>query len=240
MSAAYPGGELELFAAATNWKTYFASVLSRYVRGRVLEVGAGLGANTGHLINPAVTAWTALEPDPRFADSLRDNLARVGGMAERHVVTGTIADLPNEARFDTILYIDVLEHIEDDAAEARHAARLLAPGGRLVVLSPAHGFLYSPFDAAIGHYRRYSVAGLRAVTPPPLTTELYRLLDSVGLFASLANRLALRQADPTARQIAVWDRLMVPASRVLDRLSGYRFGKSVVIVWRAAEACAAA
>lgn len=57
------------------------------------------------------------------------------------------------------------------------------------------------------------------------------MLDSVGFFASLANRLLLRTAQPTPGQIKVWDTMMVPASRVVDQLSGFVFGKSVTAVW---------
>jgi 2-polyprenyl-3-methyl-5-hydroxy-6-metoxy-1,4-benzoquinol methylase len=225
MSASYPGTELELFATARHWKSYVAASLAPYVRGRVLDVGAGIGGNIRYLCNPAVTRWIALEPDPKLADKLLDS-------AECLVVNGTIAAIPDTARFDTILYMDVLEHIADDRREVEQAARLLAPGGCIVILAPAHQFLFSPFDAAIGHHRRYGLKALRALAPENVRTEMCRLMDSVGFFASLANRLLLRQSDPTHRQIAIWDRLMVRASRVLDPLAFFRIGKSALLVWR--------
>jgi hypothetical protein len=135
------------------------------------------------------------------------------------------------ARFDTILYLDVIERIADDAAEFQGAANHLAPQGRLVVLAPAHQFLFSPFDAAIGHHRRYTAGSLRAIGPRGGRVEVCRMLDSVGFFASLANRLLLRTAQPTPGQIKVWDTMMVPASGVVDRLSGFVFGRSVAAVW---------
>jgi SAM-dependent methyltransferase len=230
MSLSYPGTELELFATARHWKSYVAAALVPYIRGRVLDVGAGIGGNIRYLSNPSVTRWIALEPDPELAAVLSDS----GLCAECSVVNGTIAAIPDTARFDTILYMDVLEHIADDRHEVEQAARLLAPGGCLVILAPAHQFLFSPFDAAIGHHRRYGLKALRALAPANVRTEMCRLMDSVGFFASLANRLLLRQSDPTRRQIAIWDRLMVRASRVLDPLSFYRIGKSALLVWRAA------
>jgi len=63
MSYHYIGSELELFAAATNWKAYLGGVLRRFVLGRVLEVGAGIGSNIPYLHNDLVAEWTALEPD---------------------------------------------------------------------------------------------------------------------------------------------------------------------------------
>lgn len=229
MTGAYPGTELELFAGARNWKSYVAATLAPYVRGRVLEVGAGIGGNIRYLRTEAVGEWVALEPDPRLAASIETD--RTAG-TPCSVVVGTLAALPATALFDTILYLDVLEHIADDRQEIEWAVRLLAPGGCLVVLAPAHQFLFSPFDAAIGHYRRYGMRRLRALVPANGRTELCRVLDCVGFFASLANRLLLRQTDPTRRQIAIWDRLMVRMSRVLDPLTGYWLGKSALLVWR--------
>ena len=82
------------------------------------------------------------------------------------LLTGTIADiLDRPQRFDAVLYIDVLEHIEDDRGELERATRLLREGGYLIVLSPAHQWLFSPFDEAIGHFRRYDRRSLGALQP---------------------------------------------------------------------------
>ena len=150
------------------------------------------------------------------------------------VLNGTLADIAEEPRFDTILYVDVLEHIEDDRAELERAAGQLKPGGRLVVLSPAHAWLFSPFDKAIGHLRRYRLGDQVTLAPPGMALIAARYLDSVGILASLANKLWLRSSMPTLRQILIWDRLMVPLSRLFDRLTFGRLGKSVLFVWRKA------
>jgi hypothetical protein len=107
----------------------------------------------------------------------------------------------------------------------------LLPGGRLVVLSPAHPFLFSPMDAAVGHYRRYTEATLRALTPPTCRLDRLILIDSVGFFASLANRLLLRASQLSPGQVRLWDGVFVPVSRILDPLLLRRFGKSVMAVW---------
>ena len=73
---------------------------------------------------------------------------------------------------------------------------------------------------------------LTGLAPPGCRLRHCFMLDSAGFFASLANRLLLAAALPTARQIALWDRLLIPVSRLLDRLTGFRFGKTVVAVWQ--------
>ncbi|MGC1273112.1 MAG: class I SAM-dependent methyltransferase, partial [Planctomycetaceae bacterium] len=135
----YIGGELELFAAAENWKRYMADRLRPFIAGDVLEVGAGIGGTTRHLVNSSATSWTALEPDAGLVESLRASLATLD--VRHEVCIGTADDVPPDRRFDTILYIDVLEHISDDAGEMKNAASRLNAGGRLVVLSPAHPWL---------------------------------------------------------------------------------------------------
>jgi SAM-dependent methyltransferase len=232
----YAGGELELFAQAANWKGYFQRRLAPYVRGDVLEVGSGIGGTTRILCRGSVRSWTCLEPDARLQGEAQRSFAKDSLPIQPRLIGGTLAELPAAQKFDAILYVDVLEHIEDDAAELRRAAGHLKAGGCVVVLAPAHQVLFTPFDEAIGHFRRYNRRRLRSITPGTLRVETLFYLDSVGLLASLANRCWLRSSMPTPGQIRVWDRCMVPVSRWLDPLFAYRLGKSVVGIWRPAGA----
>jgi SAM-dependent methyltransferase len=233
-SYSYVGNELELFAEAVNWKRYFRSAIADRLVGDVLEVGAGIGETARHLLDGRQRSWLCLEPDERLATRLR-SWAGSGDLAPRPTVRiGTAADVNPRSRFDAILYIDVLEHIEDDRAEMARAAELLAPGGALIVLSPAFQQLFSEFDRSVGHYRRYTRASLARVMPAALRQVRLRYLDSVGFLASLSNRALLRQALPTPRQIALWDRVMIPASRALDPLLARSFGRSVLAIYERA------
>jgi SAM-dependent methyltransferase len=225
----YIGSELELFAAARNWKNYWSAQIRPLIRGDVVEVGAGIGTNTPFLDMVPRGRWICLEPDSQLAAQLKRSQP-----ADRRYenIVGTLTSLPAGELFDTLIYIDVVEHIEDDRGELRAAASRLRAGGRVIVLSPAHQRLYTPFDKAIGHFRRYNLSMLRALGPPGLVAEKMTYLDSVGLLASTANLLFLKQSMPTAAQIGLWDRLMIPLSRVLDPLTGFTLGKTVVGVWR--------
>jgi SAM-dependent methyltransferase len=234
---AYAGGELDVFAQAEHWKRYLVSQIAPFLGPRVLEVGAGIGATTRAFCEGERgerEAWVCLDPDPQHAREIGALVEQGALPAWCTVRCGTLGDLDPSASFDAIAYLDVLEHIEDDAGETGRAALHLAPGGHLVVLSPAHPWLYSPFDAAIGHHRRYTKETLRALGPAGLELVRLRYLDSVGLLAAAANRTALRQSNPTLRQIQLWDRLLVRASVRLDPVLGYRVGKSVLGIWRRA------
>lgn len=100
------------------------------------------------------------------------------------------------------------------------------------MLAPAHQWLFTPFDEAIGHYRRYTRRWLRAAAPDGLALSRLVYLDSIGMLASLGNRLVLKSSMPSSGQIAAWDRLMVPLSTLADPLLGYSIGKSVLAVWK--------
>lgn len=230
----YPGEELELFEEARSWKRYFAARLKPYIQGKVLEVGAGLGETTPYLLNEKVTGWTCLEPDARLFGRLAQKW-RTGTGPIVQAKQGSLKDLPADAHFDTILYIDVLEHIEDDRGELEAAARHLSQGGRLIVLSPAYQSLYSPFDKAIGHYRRYSSKTLRmAAAIPSLAEEKIFFLESTGMFLLFLNKHLVRKPYPSKKNIALWERLFIPVSRVLDRLLLYRAGKTIIGIWKKA------
>ena len=201
----------------------------------MLEVGAGHGGTTRVLCDGRADRWLCLEPDGSLADRLRAAIGN-GDLPDCcQMRIGTLADLDEGETYDTILYMDVLEHIADDRAELELAADRLRAGGHLIVLAPAHQWLFTPFDAAIGHYRRYTKATLRAAAPEGMVLIRLAYLDAVGLLASMGNRWVLGSALPTRGQIAVWDRRMVRLSRWADPLLGYSLGKSVLAVWEKAS-----
>ena len=160
----YIGGELAVFKHAENWKRYYGRMLAPYLGDEVLEVGAGVGANTGRFCGPGQKQWVCLEPDAAMAGQIAAQLASGNLPPCCEAVTGTVQSLAPNRLFSSVLYIDVLEHIQNDAEEVQRASALLRPAV-LVVLSPAHQFLFSPFDASIGHFRRYNRRTLVAAVP---------------------------------------------------------------------------
>lgn len=227
----YAGTELEIFAHASNWKAYYKQIIRQYIGREVLEVGAGIGATTAALCD-GEGKWVCLEPDARLASRIADSITNGKLPACCRASVGTIRDIPASEMFETILYIDVLEHIADDSSELQLASQRLKNGGFLVVLAPAHQHLYTPFDANVGHYRRYNKRTLSAVIPNNLAQRILLYVDSVGAIASLANRYVLRSDMPSYSQIAFWDKRMIPVSRRIDRLLGYTIGKSIIGVWQ--------
>lgn len=231
----YIGQELTIFAHAVNWKRYYTSIIQPYFGSHVVEVGAGIGATTAIMCNGTQREWVCLEPDPQLRGEI-DHLISMGRLpACCRTQGGLVTDINPGQQIDSFVYIDVLEHIEEDRNELAEAAARLSPGGHLIVLSPAFNFLYSPFDKSIGHYRRYNKGMFRSLTPPDCSVEKIIYLDSLGMATSLVNRLFLSQSMPTVEQIKFWDRRIIPLARRIDPLLGYRFGRSLLGIWKKNE-----
>lgn len=227
----YTGTELSVFYEAGNWKEYWASKIEQFMGSCILEVGAGLGANTRILCNATYDQWIAIEPDYAMVAQLQER--KKNGEFPPHCKFrhGTVQDIAANELFDTVIYLDVLEHIQNDAEELLCSSKHVKVGGHLIVLAPAYQFLFSEFDRAVGHFRRYDREMLSTLTPPGFGTSVSYYLDSIGLLASLTNLVLLRSSQPTLKQILFWDTYMVRLSRILDPLVNYSFGRSILCVW---------
>ena len=141
--------ELEFFDAAKNWRKYQFGQILKYINSSVLEIGPGTGNNVQYYKNRA-SQITLLETNKNLANSLKSKFDE----EKKIIVLNTDIHI-QEKTFDTIMYMDVLEHIKTDKKEIKKAINLLSPGGHLIIFVPAFQILYSNFDRDIGHVRRY-------------------------------------------------------------------------------------
>lgn len=228
----YIGNELHLFQHASNWKKYYAKNLKPFIKGDVLEVGAGIGSTTNYLNDGSQRSWLCLEPDSDLFKELEAKTENKELPARCTCIKGIVSDLKTDQKFDTILYIDVIEHIEDDNKELTETVKHLNPGGHLIILVPAYQYLFNEFDKAIGHYRRYNKKMLIATIPPQLQLKKIKYMDSLGFIASMANKFFLKQDYPTLKQVNFWDKLIIPISRISDIFTINSFGKSLIGIWQ--------
>jgi len=226
--------DLERLGSADRFFGWTLEEFRPYLRGRVLEVGAGLGTITRKLVaaDPELSV-VALEP----AENLFDELAALAALTPRveasRQQSGDYVERDGRP-FDTVVYLNVLEHIQDDVAELRVAVRALRPGGHVLVFGPALQWLYSELDHNAGHYRRYTVAGLRSVAEEAglevLSVTYFDVLGVLPYF--LVYRMAHREAISGSTMWA-YDRVLVPASRAVQRLLRRPpLGKNVIMVAR--------
>ena len=228
----YVGTELDVFSDVANWKKYWAQLISPYLGDEVLDVGAGIGSTAINLSTKKYKRWVELEPDAKLAQRIlqRQHDGLIDPKVE--IKVGTSYVLSKTEKFDTILYIDVLEHIDDDLNELANIVNHLKPGGHIITLSPAHQFLFTEFDKQVGHCRRYNKNMLSRIAPSATEIVCMRYIDSAGIIASLANKLLLKSASPTFAQVRVWDRIMVPLSKVFDPLTAYLLCKSIICIYK--------
>ena len=224
----YTSDDLHLFKFAKNWKKYFSRKISSYIKGDVLEVGPGIGSNTLFLIENAkkISSWTFVEPEKNFINELNELSGKLNYKSEVH--NSTISEV--RGKFDTILYIDVLEHIPDTKKEISEIKSKLKTNGTLVVLVPAYNFLYSNFDKAIGHQKRYNKKLLKSEVDLELVKLFY--LDSVGLMASVANKFLLKKSMPSKSNVLFWDKILIRISLIFDIITNFSFGKSLIGIFK--------
>jgi SAM-dependent methyltransferase len=224
--------DLEQLGTAKYFFDWVLDEFDPWLRGRVLEVGAGFGTITRKLHDryPS-SAIVALEP----ADNMFEELAAFAAQnprVEAHCQT-LVTYRPDEP-FDAAVYLNVLEHIEDDAGELRLAAETLRPGGALLVFGPALEWLYSELDHKAGHYRRYSTTGLRTIVESAgFDIVSLRYFDVLGVLPYWVVYRILGQTTITGGSLWGYDRLVVPLSRAIQgTLRRPPLGKNVILMAR--------
>ncbi len=171
--------------------------------GRILEIGAGFGNLTRHLVEdnpggPARELVVASDVDPVAVEylkgSFRDNpLVRVASY--RFPLTASEREEIRALSIDTIVCCNVLEHIEDDRGTLADMFALLQPGGRLVLLVPALSWLYGTLDRHLRHFRRYEKAELEEkLKGAGFALEDIRFVNRVGILGWFVNGRILRRA----------------------------------------------
>jgi SAM-dependent methyltransferase len=222
---------LERLAAAPNFNRWMFDRLRPWIGQRVLEVGSGIGNMSAFLVDRERVVLTDTEPG--YLDRLRE---RFGGRANIDVqrlflpvLDGALAT----ERFDTVICLNVLEHIEDDHASLVVMRRLLRPGGRLVLLVPALRALYGTLDEALGHFRRYGradlIAKFQAAGFAMRHLEYFNLAGMPGWW--FVGRVLRRRLIPAAS--VSWYDALVPLFR-LERFLPWRPGQSLIGVGEAA------
>lgn len=205
--------------------------LRRWIGHRVLEIGSGIGNLSAFLVDREQLVLTDTREE--YLSRLRKRFAGHGNIAVAHLYLPHEDSALDGQRFDTIICLNVLEHVDDDISALVAIRGLLAPSGRLVLLVPALPALYGSIDRALGHHRRYKRAGLadllRATGFRVAHIEYFNLAGIPGWW--WAGRVLRRQTIPSG-SLKLYDAL-VPLFR-LERLIPWRVGQSLIAIGEAA------
>jgi SAM-dependent methyltransferase len=223
---------LEDLSMAVRYRRYLYELLEPYLGDSVLEVGAGLGDFAAQLAGRRRLVVT--DSDPFCVWSLRERLG------DRPEVEVRALDLQGEATIgapvESVVAINVLEHLEDDEHALAAMRSVVLPGGRVLLLVPGYPALYGEFDLAVGHLRRYTPAALRhAVEAAGLHVEVLRPVNLLGGLAWWAAVRMGGRARPTPTLVKLYDRVIVPLVRASERRFDPPFGQSVICVARVPE-----
>lgn len=212
--------ELTELSEASHFTSWIVDAFDAHLGDRVLEVGAGLGAIAREVASrrPARRVL-AIEPAGNVFDGLAERSSGIPNLEVRQITSDALAAAPDRPPFDTVLYVNVLEHIERDVDEVRTAFGMLEPGGTLGVFVPAMPSLYGSLDYKSGHYRRYSAQQLTAVLVDAGFVDIdVRYFDVLGvapwwLMYRVFNVGHLDRVSSTG-----YDRVVVPLSRLVQRI----------------------
>jgi SAM-dependent methyltransferase len=226
----YEGRDLEVLADMPNYYSWIMDTFAAHVTGHVIEYGAGAGTVSTRLV-PFATRLTLVEPSANLVRRLRK---RFEAQSKVEVVDASVEDHAirmADNSVDTIVLVNVLEHVQDDREALTRLIRTLTPGGRLLLFVPALQLLMSRLDKMVGHFRRYRKAELvDKVRAAGGEVQSCRYFDLIGVAPwFILNRL-LGSTSFNPALVALNDRFAVPVSRTIERLVDPPFGKNLILV----------
>jgi 2-polyprenyl-3-methyl-5-hydroxy-6-metoxy-1,4-benzoquinol methylase len=225
----YAADDLETMREATRYGAHVYDLFKDYIGSRVLEVGSGIGTISRRLVEDAEVV-VGIEPNPNCVGPLREAMADQPrfSLKQCHLEECDQAELAAQ-RFDTVVCVNVLEHIEDDVAALKTFRSAIVPNGHVAIFVPAVQAAYGPLDAELGHYRRYSRDGLaRAFANAGLQVLKLRYTNPIGLAGWMYNSHIVKSRTHSPSQVKLFDRLIAPWALPIDRLIPPPLGLSLV------------
>jgi SAM-dependent methyltransferase len=208
----------QLMSRAKRYFAWQARTAKQHLGRRVIETGCGTGNFTRYLTDRELVV--GMDVVEECVERARGRFAGHPNMQFRYLDVQDAEFLRLKAlRPDTIVCLNVLEHVRDEGLALEHMRQVLIPGGRAVFLLPAFESLYGPIDRNLGHFRRYSKSAWRALAESAgfRVTHL-RYFNLIGFFGWWANARILRREAQSASQIDLFDRVAVP---VLSRVESW-------------------
>lgn len=230
-SFVYTGNELETMSYAVNYNQWILKIFKSYISGNVVEVGAGQGS-LSKLFLPYAKRFVAIEPDENNCRTLSEKFK---GEDKIKIYNGFLSEtkLPFDV-VNTVLYINVLEHIEDDHKEMKMVSDLIGKDGYICVFVPAIKKLYGDVDKQVGHFRRYSKSELITLFEKKLKMKIQTIgyFDFAGVLPWYLSTCVLKSNNVSTKNVRLYDKLVVPIMSRVESIFPMPLGKNLYIVAR--------
>lgn len=235
-SVVYRGRDLEAMSFADRYHRWILQDFKPHMGSRLVEVGAGAGSFSELLMEMRPRSLTLVEPSAEMYALLEK---RVGGRERGGVEVVThhalfrqvAAEIGGRQRPDSIIYVNVLEHIDDDEGELEAVYRTLAPGGRAFIFVPALRWLFGGFDREVGHVRRYAKAELEdKCARAGFRVVLSKYFDALGVVPWWVKYRLLKSDKMEPRAVALYDKYFVPVTKAAESWVRPPIGKNILLV----------
>lgn len=211
----------QVMAVAANYTTWLFHLLVPYLGRRVFEIGSGVGNLSRKILShPTVDHLSTIEVDQACFRAFVAHVLKSGMHKEVSPMFGDFleAELPRE-QYDTVVCLNVLEHLQDDRRAMQRAFDLLVPGGWLVAYVPAFNFLMGTIDQRLGHFRRYTRPRARSLLlQAGFETGVMRYYNFVGFFSWFVNFRVLKRETQSPVQVRFFDSYVFP---LLSRIESF-------------------
>jgi SAM-dependent methyltransferase len=228
----YAGKDLEAMSFAVNYHRWILSIFEPYLGARVVEVGAGTGSFSELLLERRLESLSLVEPSTAMHQQLCERVAESQNVTTYNDVFENVAEQIRLAeRPDSIIYVNVLEHIADDVHELSVINKTLDAGGRIFIFVPALRWLHGSYDRQINHFRRYTrtelekkcvAAGFRVIAS--------RYFDLFGVLPWWVKYKVLQSNNMEPGAVRFYDQRVVPIAKVLESTLSPPLGKNVLLI----------
>ena len=226
-----PDFEFEALRHAVNYRCALIREFSPHLKGRVIEVGCGIGQMTESLRKlSSIKYLLSVEPDPHFCREFRKTFPG------QPLIEGTVDSVTDEKPWNGIVSINVLEHILEDERELAIYSRLLrSANGRLCLFVPARQEIYAPLDKDVGHHRRYTKPGLKTkLEAAGFEVEHIRYFNWVGYFGWWLTFRVMGTRKMNPASVKFFDRVIFPVVYAAEsHICAPPFGQSLIAIARA-------
>jgi ubiquinone/menaquinone biosynthesis C-methylase UbiE len=218
---------LENLKLADRYNNWIFEQIKPHLGNAVLEVGCGNGNFTVFLAQQCQQV-TGIDLNQEYTDLAKK---RLGKQSKVTIIQGDVTKFQTENMFDTIVMLDVLEHIENDVAILQQLNKLLTPGGKLIIKVPALNYIYGEMDRAIGHYRRYNKKTLIDLYKKAnLARPLIWYFNLIGIPGWWLNSKILKRTNPPTQQVSLFNKV-VPVLSLIESAISLPVGLSLLSIY---------